>query len=127
MANHVNTSSPVSLIVLAAAAAGTLNSDNQLNELAKGVQVVVDVTVATTTSAVFKIQGYDIPSGKYYDLLTSAAITSTGTTVLTLYPGVTVASNVAVSAPLPRIWRVNCVVTGGSSALTATVGANVIV
>ena len=39
----------------------------------------------------------------------------------------TAASNTVVSQVLPRVWRVNAVITGGSSALTATVGANVIV
>lgn len=126
MANRINTSSPISLVTLAAAPAGTFNSDNQLNESGRGVQIVFDVTTATTTSVVLKIQGYDVPSTKYYDLLTSAAVTGTGTVVYTLYPGVTVASNVAVSASLPRVWRVNAVVTGSSSALTATVGANVL-
>ena len=39
--------------------------------------------------------------------LASAAINGTGTTSYTIYPGVTVASNVAVSQVLPRLWRVS--------------------
>lgn len=122
-----NSSATITLAVLAAAAAGTIVSDDQVNETGRGVQVVLDTTTATTTSAVLKIQGKDLVSGKYYDLLTGAAVTTATTNVYTLYPGVTVASNVAVSAPLPRVWRVSITITGGSSALTGTVGANVVV
>lgn len=122
-----NTSATTTLVVLAAAAAATYVSDDQLNETGRGVAVVFDTTIATTTSAVLKIQGKDLVSGKYYDLLTGAAVTTATTNTYTLYPGVTVAPNVAVSAPLPRVWRVSIAVTGGSSALTGTVGANVTV
>ena len=122
-----NTARTSTLITLAAAGAATFNSADQNNENGRGVHVIVDITVATTTSVTFKIQGKDPVSAAYYDLLTSAALTGTGTTLLTVYPGLTAATNTVVSQVLPKTWRVNAVVTGASSALTATVGANVIV
>jgi hypothetical protein len=85
------------------------------------------MTVATTTSVVINIQGKDAASGKYYTLLSSAAITTAITTVLTLYPGAPSTANVSSPQVLPRTWRVQAVVTGGGSAATATVGASVIV
>jgi len=114
------------LPALAAAAADTFNSADQLNPDSRGVRVTVDVTVATTTSAVINIQIKDPASGKYVTILSSAAITTVSTTVLTVYPGATAAANAAVSIPLGRVWRVQAVVTGGSSALTATVGASLL-
>lgn len=118
------TATTATLITIAAAGASTVTSADLTNEGCRGVQVIFDATITTTTSAVLKIQGKDPVSGAYYDLLTGAAVTSISTNVYTVYPGVTVASNVAVSAPLPRTWRVSITITGGSSALTATVGAN---
>lgn len=115
------------LITLAAQAAGTVNSADQTNYNGRGVQVVFDMTVATTTSVVINIQGKDAASGKYYTLLSSAAIVTAVTTVLTLYPGAPLTANVSSPQVLPRTWRVQAVVTGGSSAATATVGASVIV
>ena len=121
--NPINSTS--SLVALSAAAAATYTSDDQLNENSKGVRVFFDVTTATAASVVLTIQAKDPVSGKYVDLLSSAAVTSTGTTAYTVYPGVTVASNVALSAPLGRTWRVKVVVSdnAGTAAVTGTVGA----
>ena len=71
------------------------------------------------------IEGYDEVSGQWVTLLTGAAITGTGTTTLTLYPGVTVSANVAVSDVLPRTWRVTMTAADADS-LTYSVGANLI-
>lgn len=114
-----------SLKTLTAAAAGTYTSDDQLNVSGRSVQVIFDATVATTTSAVLTIQGKDPVSGKYFTLLAGAAVTTVSTNVYTVGPGATVTANVGANASLPLVWRVSIVVTGGASALTATVGANV--
>ncbi|NWJ94570.1 MAG: hypothetical protein HXX20_02210 [Chloroflexi bacterium] len=67
-------------------------------------------------------------SGKYFDMLASAALSSTGTTVLTLYPALTPSANAIASDVLPRTFRVKAVVakSSGTAAVTATVGAIVI-
>lgn len=106
---------------LVAAAAGTYTSANQINENSRGVRVTIDVTAVGTTSVVFTVQAYDPASGTYLDLVSSAAVTTISTTTLTVYPGATAAANATVSLPLGRIWRVKAVVTGASSAVTATV------
>ena len=119
-----------SLITLAAQGAGTLNSADQDSPLRKdgysplGVKVVIDITaVGGAPTATFKIQGKDPLSGKYFDILTSAALAAAGTTVLTVYPGVAAAANVSANDVMPRIWRVNLVVAGTTPSVTATVSA----
>lgn len=115
------------LLTLTAQGPATVNSADQANCTGSRAVVVVDFTVATTASVVVTIQGKDTASGKYYTLLTSAALTSAATTVLVVSPGSTAAANVDVLYPLPSIWRVSVVVSnnGGTAALTGTIGASV--
>lgn len=116
------------LITHAAASSGSNGSD-QTNVNSRGVCVVVDITAISGTSPTLTvtIQGKDGASGKYYTLLASAALTSTGTTALTVYPGVADTANVSASKPLPATWRVITAIGGTGPSVTATVGASVIV
>lgn len=120
-----------SLLALTAQVAGTFNSADQINSVARGVQLGINVTLATTVSVVFKIQGKDVVSGVYYDILDTAAIIATGFTSLTVYPGAAATANVSSPQPLPRTWRVQAVITGtgiaGVGDVTATVGASLII
>lgn len=121
-----------SLAVFGSAARDTTHDSEDLDNLNhRGVQLVVDVTDETvggsTHSIVVKIQGKDEVSGKYYDLLESAAITATGTNLLTVYPSIAAVANEAVSNALPRTWRVRVEHTAdGASDMTYTVGANML-
>lgn len=117
------------LVTLAAAGAGTTNSADQTNYNGRGVIVIADVTVAGGTIAVtVSVQGKDAASGKYYTILTSASLVTTGTTALTVYPGAPVTGSVSSASPLPRVWRVQVVSGAGvTPAVTMTVGASVIV
>lgn len=73
----------------------------------KELRIVIDATAITATpSVVVTVDGIDSTSGKFFNIITSAAIVATGTTVLTVALGVTPAANVAVSAPLPQTFRV---------------------
>jgi len=74
-----------------------------------GAHVIVNVSSYVTGTFTVTIQGKDPVSGAYYNLLTSAGIAAAGTTVLKIYPGIAVASNVSASDLLPAIWRVNLV------------------
>ena len=115
------------LLTYAAASAGT-NGADQINSVGRGVKVVVNITAITGTTPTFTvtIQGKDSASGAYFTLLASAALNATGTTVLTVYPGLTAAANVTVNDVLPRTWRVITAIGGSTPAVTATVGASVI-
>jgi hypothetical protein len=119
--NNIDTAA---LLNLAAQGAGTVNSSDQTNFNGRGVQVGINVTAATAMTLTIHIQGKDVASGQYYDMLVSTAIAATGFTRLTLYPGMTNAANVMQNDVLPRTWRVQAVVTGTS--VSATVGASVI-
>ena len=115
------------LVTLAAAGAGATNGSDQRNVNHRGIQVVVDITAVTgTPTLTVKLQGKDAASGKYYDLLTSAALSSVSTTLLTLYPGAPTTANVSTPQVLPAIWRVIGTVGGGTPAVTATIGAAVL-
>lgn len=112
------------LVTLSAQAAGTVNGPDLVNYNGRGVQVVVDITVATAMTLTINIQGKDAISGKYYTILSSAAYATVSTNQLTVYPGAAVTANISVNQPMPRTWRIQAVVTGTS--VTATVGASVI-
>jgi hypothetical protein len=90
------------------------------------LRIVIDVTaVSATPSVVFTVDGKDSLSGKFFNLITSAAVTATGTTVLTVALGVTVAANVAVSAPLSQVVRV-VATHGDADSITYSVSAHLI-
>lgn len=116
------------LVTLAAASAGG-NSADQTNLVGRGVKLAIDITAITGTGPTLtvKIQGKDAASGKYYDILSSAALSAAGTTVLEVYPGIANAANAAQGVTLPKTWRVSYAIGGTTPAVTATVGASVIV
>lgn|SRR5512139_3782294 len=119
----------ITLASLAAATTQTTTSSDQDNFNGLGVKVVVDVTAISGVGAtlVVTLQGKDPVSNKVYTLLASANITATGTTVLTIYPGVTAAANVAASDHLPRTWNVKYVISGTTPSVTATIAAGLLV
>lgn len=109
-----------------AARTASVNSADLVNDNARGVRIVIDVTaLALTPSVIFTVVGKDVLSGKYTAILTSAAITAVGTTTLIVYPGVTPAANLAVSHPLPRLWRLEAA-HGDADSITYSVGVNYI-
>jgi hypothetical protein len=86
------------------------------NHQHKGLHLIIDVTaIDANPSVVFTIKGKDPISGKYYTILASAAIVGTGTTVLKVYPGITVTANLSVSDHLPLDWTVTAVHADGDS------------
>lgn len=115
------------LAVLAAAATSDFTTDI-VNARAKGLQLVIDITAitGTTPTLVVTIQGKDPASGKYFTILASASLNATGTTVLTVYPGSATTANVSSAMPLPRTWRVSWTIAGTTPAVTATIGASLI-
>ena len=93
---------------------------------AHSLRVILDATaVAATPSVVVTIDAVDSLSGKFVNLLTSAAITATGTTTLTIALGVTVAANVSASTPLGDNVRIT-VTHGDADSITYSVSAHLI-
>lgn len=119
----------LALITHAAAAAG-VSSPDQTNAFYAGVQIGVNITSGTGTSPTLQvfIEGKDSASGAYYTLLASVAIAATaGFTLLTLYPGLAAAASLVANQVLPRVWRVRTVIGGTSPAVSATIGASLLV
>jgi hypothetical protein len=86
----------------------------------KGCVVMIDTTAAgTSPSTVPKIEAV-MPSGAVYPLLTGAAITGVGQVALKVYPGITAATNVAVSDVVPEAVKIT-MTHGNSTSHTYTV------
>lgn len=90
-----------------AARTATVSSSDLVNYNGRLLSVVINVSAAAATpSVVPTIEGKDPISGTYYTILTGAAITATGITVLRIGPGITAVANVAVADMVPRTYRV---------------------
>lgn len=122
-----NTDYTTAIVKLTAAGAGTTDSADLSNPYGRGVTVVTNISAKSGTIAVtVSIQGKDRVSGAYYTICSTPSLTTTGTTVLSVYPGMAVSANVSCSAPLPPTWRVEVVSgTGVTPSVTLTVGAGV--
>lgn len=113
-------------VLASAARVASINSADIVNYNAKGLHLVIDVTaIAATPSITVTIQGKDELSGKYYTILTSAAIVAVGTTVLRVYPALVAAANLIANDAMPRTWRVS-VVNADADSITYSVGASLI-
>lgn len=105
--------------------AGTYTSADQQNLLCRGVVVGVSVTTdGGTGTLTVTVQGKDLASGLYYDILTSTAVNiAAGLKTLTVYPGAPSTANASIGVPLPATWRIKAVV---ANTITGTVGASLI-
>lgn len=93
----------------ARAAANTYQWDFE-NFSGQSLIVVIDATaLADTPSVVFTIQGIDPVSGKTWDILASAAVVATGTTVLRVSPHLTAAANTIAKDIVPARLRIKAV------------------
>lgn len=102
----------------------TISSPDIPNIGANGVHIVIDVTdVTATPSVVPTVEGKDPLSGKYYTLLTGAAITATGTTILKVFPSATAVANLAANDFVPSKFRVT-MTHGDADSITYSIGAN---
>lgn len=87
------------------------------------LNLTIDATAVTATpSVVVTVDALDPVSGKYYNLLTSAAITAISTTVLRIGPTLTAVANLAANHALPDTIRVT-MTHGDADSITYSVGA----
>jgi len=88
--------------------------------------VIIDVTSITNTPILTPtIEGYDPVSAKWYDILPGNPISSVGTTVMKVGPGIQSVVGAAAADILPQSWRVTVAVADADSAtysVSATVG-----
>lgn len=93
---------------------------------ARGVHLVIDVTaVGVTPSVTVTLELQDLTSGKWYPLLTSAAISTVSTTVMRVYPGAPVAANLSANDTLTEALRIT-VTHGNGTTITYSVSAHLI-
>ena len=105
----------------------TTSSTDQTNSFGKGVRVFINATAsAATPSVVPTIEVKDPVSATYTAVLTGVAITGTGHTVLTVYPGATVAANVTLSTHIGKVWRLT-MTAGNANSATYSAGYHVLV
>jgi hypothetical protein len=89
-----------------------------------GIQVIIDTTaVAATPSVVPTIDGFDPLSGKWYNILTGAAIATVSTVVLRIHPDLVAVANLTAADFLPQKYRV-VMTHGDADSITYTVGVN---
>lgn len=111
-------------VLASAVRAATNNSGEQPNNIARGLDLIIDMTAVPGVDTVtFAIEGKDPASGKWYAILASAAIVAVSTVVLRVFPGATVTANVSANAMLPRAWRVVATHSAGTN-FTYSVGVN---
>jgi hypothetical protein len=72
----------------------------------RGINVILDMTNVGTGSVTVSIDGKDPASGKYYNLLTGAAIGTNSTNVYKIGDGLTAVANAVANDRLPRIIRI---------------------
>jgi hypothetical protein len=113
------------IIVLASAARTTTQTQaDQTNTAARGIRVVLDMTVVTASPSVtLEIDAKDTASGKYVSLLTGAAVTTISTNVYEIHPDLTAAANSIAKDILPHTWRIKVVANNANSG-TYSVGAS---
>lgn len=126
--DRIRTNHETTALASSARTAST-NSSDLTNYNSRGVVLTIDATANTSTAGITVAIKYKCSlSGKYVTLLTSATLfasSATGTVSLVVYPGATVSANLAASAPLPRVWRVE-VTHGDASSITYSISANYI-
>jgi hypothetical protein len=99
----------------------TQTSNDMTNYNAIGAILVLDVTSSAPGSITLTLNGKDPVSGKYFSVLTGAAVTTVSTHVYRIYPGLTAVGNATVSDILPRTWQ--AIVTANTAgAMTYTLG-----
>jgi hypothetical protein len=99
---------------------------DQTNTMYKGVVVSLNVTLddAGAAGLTINVQG-KTADGAYYNILTSAAVAAVGTTVYSVYAGMTELANLRSGHPLPVTWRV-LVEVGDANAMTYSLSADLI-
>jgi hypothetical protein len=116
----------ITLTTSAAVGSGTVNAADQVNYNGRGVKVYLNITAIGTGTVTVTVQGKDPVTSTYYTLLASAAVATTGFTVLEVYPGVGVTANLSASTTLPRTWRTSAVAAMSVGTVTYTISTSVI-
>lgn len=101
-----------------AARAVTTASTDITSHNGRLVVAIIDITAAPgVDTLVMSIQGRDIASGKYYNIISTAVLGAVSTIVIV--------SNTGIIGYIPRTWRIN-VAHSGASSFTYSVGYSIV-
>lgn len=122
--NIQNAQATINLVAASANQTGPV----QDGSFGRGLLVFVNVSAlaGTTPSLTVTIKGVDPVSGATYTILASAAITTTGLTVLRVYPGLTAAANLTASDVIPPNFQISATIAGTGPQVTATISTQVL-
>lgn len=113
-------------MLTSAVRSSTTASGNFTNHNSRGGHFVIDISdIETDATLTPTIQGNDELTDEYYDILTGLEITTAGTHVIKVYPGIGQIPNGAASDILPRLFRIN-MVYGGTDDITYSVSCALI-
>jgi hypothetical protein len=111
------TRSNVDVTLLASASRTTTQTSADITTYnLRGINVILDMTVVGTGSVTVSIDGKDPASGKYYNLLTGAAIITNSTNVYKIGDGLTAVANAVANDRLPRTIRIVVTANNGNAA-----------
>ena len=110
-------------LLASAARTTTQTSADIVNYNAQELIVVLDMTVVGTGSVTVSIDGKDSASGKYYNILTSAPITTNSTNRYRVGRDLVAVANTVAQDYLPRVFRIVVTANNANSA-TYSVGYN---
>ena len=115
-------------VVLLASAARTATPDFQLDQSGdygpltnhqrfRGAHILLDVSaIAATPSLTVDIEGYDYGSDSWYNILTSAAVTSVSFNIYKVHPDLTAVASLVAADGLPFLWRATVTAADADSA-----------
>lgn len=94
-------------LLASAARTASVQSSDQTNYNGRGLFIHIKVTAVTATPSIaVAIEGKNA-AGVYFNLLTSAAITTVSDNLLIVAPWAAETANVSTAKMVPRTWRVN--------------------
>lgn len=113
-------------LLTSAARTATATSADLINYNGRSIiDIILDMTVVGTGSVTVTINGKDPASGKYYLLLSGAAVITNVTNVYTLNPQLaTAVANVSAQKAIPRIFQI-VVTANNANTATYSVGYNI--
>ena len=106
-------SESASRVVLASASRTTTQTSDDLAVSARSIEVRLNMTVVGTGSVTVAINGKDLASGTYYNLLTGAAVVTNSMNRYKVSPHLTAAANATAQDIVPDV--VQIVVTANNA------------
>ena len=100
----------------AAHTAGTAVSSDIANLYGHGGVFFLNSSAATLATATLTIQGKDVTSGQYFDILTGGAVSTVTAVAYKVFPGASAVANSIANDVIPATFRAKVVQTGTGTA-----------